>query len=335
MQENVKYSFKLILMECLKELNLEKIKNNEVILSYIAMQLGDMCGDMSYTLLHCRDSKEEYDSCKSEFINILKNELNKRFKIYVNDEKVVIEQTYIQYVNGEKIYLDNDMEKTINKQVLENVSSILKNMFNGCRGNFDINTYKLTYDKKRCKTFYLENERTYNVNKNIVSNKPVLNIYDVVALEEYNKNYEMISDKKYISERNYNIEDANFINNIKYSDELNNDEKQEFVTGGDITQCNFKYLDNEYSFILPTSRDAQIIDYIDGRNSFINLEGLDEQLEFIAEYQEFYDEKPVVGITYVYSEKFLETVRDIKQDYEDKIGEKIGREMAKKMGYTC
>ena len=358
MKEIEKYSFKMVLKECLKKINLEEIKNNEVILSYITAMLGDMCNDtyndeynemcngtrndmcdrMSHTLLQCCDSKERYEQYKFKFINILEEEFNKGFKIHVTDERIVIEQTYIEYENGKRTYLDNDKTRTINKQVLEEVSSVLKRVFGGCNIIFYINTYKLIYDKKLFKTFYFKTERNYEVSNNFVSNKPVLNIYDVAIEEEYNKNYEMISDKKYTLGNRYSIEDDNFIDNIKYSDAHNNDEKQEFITGGDITQCNFKYCNNEYSFILPTSRDAQIIDYIDGDNSSTNVENLKEHLDFIAMCNDLYDENPVVGITYVYSVEFLENVRDIKQDYEDKIDEKIGREItekeAKRMGLT-
>ena len=370
MKEIEKYSFKMVLKECLKKINLEEIKNNEVILSNITAMLGDMCNDtyndeynemcngemmfngemlcngthndmcdkMSRGLLQCCDSNERYEQYKSKFINELEEEFNKGFKIHVTDERIVIEQTYIEYESGKRTYLDNDKTRTINKQVLEEVSSVLKRVFGGCNITFNINTYKLIYDKKLFKTFYFKTERNYEVSNNFVSNKPVLNIYDVAIEEEYNKNYEMISDKKYTLGNRYSIEDDNFIDNIKYSDAHNNDEKQEFITGGDITQCNFKYCNNEYSFILPTSRDAQIIDYIDGDNSYINVKNLKEHLDFIAMCHDLYDENPVVGITYVYSVEFLENVRDIKQDYEDKIGEKIGREItekeAKRMGLT-
>lgn len=331
MEENIKYSFKLILMECLKELNLEKIKNNEVILSYITMQLDDMCDNMSYTLLHCRDSKEEYENYKSKFIDLLKKELNKQFQIHISQDKIVIERTYVAYENGEYTYLNDYKSNTIQTQILQLVSLILNNKF--YLKNFDINTYKLVYDKRTCRTYYYEIERKYNVDSDFISNRPILNIYDVKAIEEYNNNYEMISDKKYTSDRNYYIDEKNFIDNIKYSDELYNDKKQEFITGGDITQCNFKYFDNEFSFLLPTSRDVQVLDYINGDNNFIVLEDLENELEMLANCQEFYDEKPVVGITYVYSEEFLEKARDIKSCYEENIDEKIGREAAKKMGF--
>ena len=327
MNKNEKYSFKFILKECLQKHNLSEIKNNEVILSYITSMLNYTCDDVGCTLLRYRDSTEKYEYCKSQYINEVEEEFNKCFKVYKTDEKIVIESTYFERYKRE--FLNNDMANTLNKKILKTASSILRNQFSAFSGRFEINTYKLRYDRKTFKTFWLKIEREYEVS-GVAKN--VLGVYSETTLEEYNKKYEMISSKKYAFGSAYSIHDIS-TNSIKYSDEYNNTKKQEFITGGDMTQCNFKYLFYEYSFIFPTSRDAQVTDYVNYDRSSISLEDLEDELELIADCQELHDEKPVIGITYVYSEDFLENVEEMKHIYEENIGKKLVGE-AKRKGLT-
>lgn len=258
-----KVGFKSILMQALRKLGLEEILNNEVIITNL-------------TILFTQDNQDYMPGIACDCDYYTDTMINEAANVLFNDIYEKIKQ--ILFIQKDNKYIRVCIKKINNDYFVNSTfEELIKDTYRRYKPNYKLYECQLSanefiYDKESHNTTYVKTNANYEFRYD--SGEDMLIVCSEKTEEEYDQNFNMISDVVFNNSYKKTIENESSLENITLVDNNNWFNRSSLKVGLDKSMVHYTYEEKGYDRVeldVPTKYETQVIDYFRGCETIENL----------------------------------------------------------------